>query len=117
MRVDIVKCAPADGRGLGAPDRPLEQGMSYPPPKGVSNRGSLTHFASAKLSLDLDWNDQSPRMCVTFLPPPVKVKKSKGLTGAFGGLHVYIKNVTPTKFGGQWAAPQKVALEGLGGYT
>ena len=42
--------------------------------------GLLTHLASAKLSLDLDWNNQSPRMCVAFLPPSAGVIKSKGLT-------------------------------------
>jgi hypothetical protein len=41
--------------------------------------GTLTHLASTKLSLDLDWNNQSPRMCVAFLPPSVGVIKSKGL--------------------------------------
>ncbi len=40
----------------------------------------LTHLASVKLSLGLDWNNQSPRMCVAFLPPSVGVVKSKGLT-------------------------------------
>jgi hypothetical protein len=39
----------------------------------------LTHLASVKLSLGLDWNNQSPRMCVAFLPPSVGVVKSKGL--------------------------------------
>jgi hypothetical protein len=54
---------------------------------GIVNRCSLTHLASTKLSLDLDWNNQSPRMCVAFLPPSVGVIKSKGLK--YFPLHVF----------------------------